>query len=90
MLENDNFLHNLYVAPAYQGQGVGSALLEKVPSRFRSTGALKCLLTNKAAQGFYLQRGWKIIAQGESEQGKKYVLMHFVLALSLDASADRR
>jgi len=79
VLENDNFLHSLYVDPAYQGRGVGGALLEKVQGRFSSTGALKCLLMNKAAQAFYLKHGWKIIAQGESEQGK-YVLMHFPLA----------
>ena len=78
VLENDNFLHSLYVDPAWQGRGVGSALLEKVQTRFTSTGALKCLLQNKAAQAFYLKHGWKIIAQGESEQGK-YVLMHFPL-----------
>ncbi len=47
VLENDNFLHSLYVDPAYQGHGVGSSLLEKVQERFTSTGALKCLLMNK-------------------------------------------
>ncbi|WP_312112070.1 GNAT family N-acetyltransferase [Pantoea septica] len=79
VLENDNFLHSLYVDPAYQGRGVGAALLERVQASFTSTGALKCLLMNKAAQAFYLKHGWKVIAQGESEQGK-YVLMHFPLA----------
>ncbi|MGX9373651.1 N-acetyltransferase family protein [Pantoea ananatis] len=76
LMENDNFLHSLYVDPAYQGRGVGSALLNEVQGRFTSTGALKCLEMNKAAQTFYLQRGWKIISQGESEQGN-YVLMHY-------------
>ncbi|MEL1847340.1 GNAT family N-acetyltransferase, partial [Acinetobacter baumannii] len=60
LMENDNFLHSLYVDPAYQGRGVGSALLNEVQGRFTSTGALKCLEMNKAAQTFYLQRGWKI------------------------------
>jgi len=78
VLENDNFIHSLYVDPACQGRGVGSALLKHVEARFTSTGALKCLLMNKAAQAFYLKHGWKIIAQGESEQGK-YVLMHLPL-----------
>nr|WP_029569000.1 GNAT family N-acetyltransferase [Pantoea ananatis] len=76
LMENDNFLHSLYVDPAYQGRGVGSALLNEVQGRFTSTGALKCLEMNKAAQTFYLQRGWKIISQGKSEQGN-YVLMHY-------------
>ncbi len=79
VLENDRVLRSLYVDPAYQGRGVGAALLERVQASFTSTGALKCLLMNKAAQAFYLKHGWKIIAQGESEQGK-YVLMHFPLA----------
>lgn len=69
VLENDNFLHSLYVDPDYQGCGVGSALLEAVQARFTSTGALKCLQMNKAAQAFYLQHGWQMIAQGESGQG---------------------
>ncbi|MBE5252380.1 GNAT family N-acetyltransferase [Mixta mediterraneensis] len=79
LLENDNFLHSLYVDPAYQGRGVGSALLEAVQARFTSTGALKCLQMNQAAQGFYLQHGWQMIAQGDGEQGK-YILMHYPLA----------
>lgn len=79
LLANDNFLHSLYVDPDYQGRGVGSALLKAVQSRFTSTGALKCLQKNTAAQAFYLQHGWQIIAQGGGEQGK-YVLMHYPLA----------
>jgi GNAT superfamily N-acetyltransferase len=79
LLENDNFLHSLFVDPAYQGRGVGSALLTAVQARFTSTGALKCLQENKAAQAFYLQHGWQMIAQGESEQGE-YILMHYPLA----------
>ncbi|WP_343552847.1 GNAT family N-acetyltransferase [Pantoea sp.] len=79
VLDNDNFLHSLYVDPATQGQGVGSALLTHVQSRFSSTGALKCLQENQAAQDFYLKHGWRREATGESEQGK-YVLMHFPLA----------
>lgn len=79
ILPNDNFLHSLYVDPAFQGQGVGSALLEAVHQRFTSTGALKCLMLNEPAQAFYLKHGWQREATGESEQGK-YVLMHFPLA----------
>ncbi|ADU69927.1 GNAT family N-acetyltransferase [Pantoea sp. At-9b] len=79
VLDNDNFLHSLYVDPAFQGQGVGSALLQAVQARFTSTGALKCLLLNLPAQRFYLHHGWQKVAQGESEQGK-YLLMHYPLA----------
>lgn len=78
ILDNDNFLHSLYVDPSFQGRGVGSALLEAVQRRFTSTGALKCLAYNQAALAFYQKHGWQHEAVGESEQGK-YVLMHFPL-----------
>ena len=88
VLDNDNFLHSLYVDPDAQGQGVGSALLEKVQERFTSTGALKCLQKNQAAMDFYLKHGWRREAVGESEQGK-YVLMHFPLAARASESGRR-
>lgn len=80
-LENDNFLHSLFIDPHHQGRGAGSALLKAVQARFTATGALKCLLANSRAQNFYLRHGWQIVSQGESEQGK-YVLMHFKKASS--------
>ncbi|ORM52840.1 GNAT family N-acetyltransferase [Pantoea conspicua] len=88
LLENDNFLHSLYVAPDWQGRGAGSALLEAVQARFTSTGALKCLSMNKAAQAFYLKHGWKMISQGEGEQGG-YVLMHYPLASEYTSGSAR-
>ncbi|MXP48555.1 GNAT family N-acetyltransferase [Pantoea sp. Eser] len=87
-LENDNFLHSLYVDPDWQGRGAGSALLEAVQARFTSTSALKCLTMNKAAQAFYLKHGWKMIAQGEGEQGG-YVLMHYPLASEYTSGSGR-
>lgn len=88
LLENDNFLHSLYVDPDWQGRGAGSALLEAVQACFTSTGALKCLTMNKAAQAFYLKHGWKMIAQGEGEQGG-YVLMHYPLASEYTSGSGR-
>ncbi|WP_312055458.1 GNAT family N-acetyltransferase [Pantoea brenneri] len=88
LLENDNFLHSLYVDPDWQGRGAGSALLEAIQARFTSTGALKCLTMNKAAQAFYLKHGWKMIAQGEGEQGG-YVLMHYPLASEYTSGSGR-
>lgn len=75
---NDNFLHNLFVAPEHQGRGAGLALLEKVQSEFSSTGALKCLKKNHRAVEFYRRHGWKIEASGEGPDGE-YFLMHFVV-----------
>ncbi|WLI77736.1 GNAT family N-acetyltransferase [Kosakonia sp. H02] len=76
--ENDNFLHNLFVDPAFQGKGVGSALLKHVQTTFTHTGALKCLLLNKPALAFYQHHGWQVEAQGVSPQGD-YLLLHYVL-----------
>ncbi|SFR01595.1 Ribosomal protein S18 acetylase RimI [Enterobacter sp. kpr-6] len=75
---NNNFLHNLFVDPAFQGKGVGSALLEKVQSGFTSTGALKCLVENEAALGFYQRHGWQIEAKGASAEGEHW-LLHYKL-----------
>lgn len=76
VLVNDHFLHNLFVDPDWQGQGVGSALLEKVQSTFTRTGALKCLQQNEAALRFYQRHGWYIEAQGNAPDGD-YWLLHW-------------
>ena len=73
---NDNFLHNLFVGPEYQGLGVGSVLLEQVQQTFTSTGALKCLVKNERAVAFYQRHGWHIEATGDSPEGE-YYLMHY-------------
>lgn len=78
VLDNDNFLHSLFIDPAWQGSGAGSALLQAVQNSFTSTGALKCLAVNLQAQSFYKKHGWRVVAQGESDQGE-YLLMHYVL-----------
>ncbi|WPO96660.1 GNAT family N-acetyltransferase [Buttiauxella sp. HR94] len=75
---NDNFVHNLFVDPTYQGQGVGSALLKTVQSNFTSSGSLKCLTENKAALAFYRRHGWHIEARGEAPEGD-YYLLHYRL-----------
>ncbi|HEY4435708.1 MAG TPA: GNAT family N-acetyltransferase [Lelliottia sp.] len=75
---NDNFLHNLFVDPQYQGAGAGSLLLEHVQQQFSSTGSLKCLVRNERAVGFYQRHGWHIEATGDSPEGE-YYLMHYRL-----------
>ncbi len=75
---NDNFLHNLFVDPQYQSQGVGKRLLEQVQNTFTSTGALKCLVKNERAVAFYQRNGWHIEATGVSPDGE-YYLMHYRL-----------
>lgn len=76
--QNGNFLHNLFIDPACQGQGIGSALLEHVQKQFTGTGALKCLARNQRALAFYQRHGWHSEATGDSPDGE-YVLMHYRL-----------
>ena len=76
--QQDNFLHNLFVDPDWQGHGAGSALLKHVHTTFSSTGALKCLVQNEKALQFYRHHGWHAEAQGSSPEGD-YWLMHYPL-----------
>ena len=76
--DNDNFLHNLFVDPLWQGKGAGSALLAHVQSTFTSTGSLKCLVQNAQALAFYQRHGWHTEARGFSPEGE-YWLMHYRL-----------
>ncbi len=72
----DNFLHNLFVDPQWQGKGVGSLLLEQVQRSFKHSGTLKCLSRNENALRFYQHHGWKLEAQGASPDGD-YWLMRY-------------
>ena len=72
----DNFLHNLFVDPQWQGKGVGSLLLEQVQRSFKRSGTLKCLSRNENALRFYQHHGWKLEAQGASPDGD-YWLMRY-------------
>ncbi|EXU75263.1 GNAT family N-acetyltransferase [Erwinia mallotivora] len=86
VLPNDNFLHSLFVDPAWQGRGVGSELLNAVQAGFTSTGKLKCLSANQHALAFYQRHGWQRIGSGESDQGP-YLLLHYLLKPSSPTTA---
>ena len=74
----DNFLHHLFVAPSWQGRGVGHALLTHVQAQFTTTGALKCLAENQHALAFYMRHGWEKIQRDTGPEGE-YWLMHWPL-----------
>ncbi|CAM3727362.1 GNAT family N-acetyltransferase [Rouxiella silvae] len=78
ILLHDNFLHNLFIDPEAQGQGVGSHLIGIVEQNFTRTGSLKCLVKNQKAVSFYLKRGWETVSTGDSSTGE-YYLFHFRL-----------
>ncbi|TKI06707.1 GNAT family N-acetyltransferase [Martelella alba] len=71
----DNFLHNLFVDPHWQQQGIASALLAACYPLCGERMALKCLTRNRRALAFYQRRGWEIISSGTAENGE-YYLMH--------------
>lgn len=69
----ENFLHNLFIDPQYQGTGAGSALLHASEKMFTRTGSLKCLVKSENSVGFYLSKGWEIISTGDSPKGEYYL-----------------
>jgi GNAT superfamily N-acetyltransferase len=60
----NGFLATLYVVPAYQGRGVGSALHDLALERLRALGfeqaKLWTLRENDSGRRFYERRGWRL------------------------------
>ncbi|MFS7251804.1 N-acetyltransferase family protein [Rahnella rivi] len=69
----ENFLHNLFIDPQFQGTGAGSALLRAAEKTFTRTGSLKCLVKSQKSVAFYLSKGWDIVATGDSSKGEYYL-----------------
>ncbi len=72
----ENFLHNLFVHPAFWRRGVGTALLRRVMYLTSGPPTLKCLTANTGARTFYARTGWRAIGDGVSSDGP-YQLMSF-------------
>jgi len=70
----DHFLHHLFVAPEYQHQGIGSALLHAAEAMFTDVGYLKCLVKNKQALSFYIRHQWDIKSLGHSAEGDYFLM----------------
>lgn len=73
--EPDNFIHHLYIADGYQGQGIGKLLLEEAKS-LHSSLSLKCMVENQNAVGFYQSNGF-VCARRDSDSLGDYYLMEF-------------
>lgn len=69
-----SFLHNLFVDSDYQGNGIGTLLLEKVKKTYQLPIHLKVEIKNIAAYEFYKRNGWKIVSTHEDES-EPYILL---------------
>ncbi|MBB3426363.1 ribosomal protein S18 acetylase RimI-like enzyme [Rhizobium sp. BK312] len=67
--EPDDFIHMLYILPAFQGRGAGKALLAALPDWPARRYRLKCLVKNIRAMAFYRMLGFEIIGDGASPEG---------------------
>ncbi|MBA2115400.1 GNAT family N-acetyltransferase [Bremerella alba] len=82
--EPESFIHCLFVDPDYQGQGVGTQLLESLAPWLSFPWKLKCLATNHRAIQFYRRRGWKKLETGTSDHGTYFLLWREAAAVSTD------
>lgn len=67
--EPDDFIHMLYILPAFQGRGAGTALLYALPDWPERRYRLKCLVRNTRAIAFYRALGFEITGDGASPEG---------------------
>jgi GNAT superfamily N-acetyltransferase len=63
----DNFVHHVYVDPAWKRQGIGRALLSEVVAMAGGQVSLKCQLRNTEALRFYEHEGWTPMEAGQHE-----------------------
>ncbi len=80
-------LHKIYVLPAQQGAGTGTALLDFVVLKVKSLGAQQLLLNvnryNKA-RFFYEKMGFVIIKEEDIDIGNGFFMNDYLMVLSFD------
>ena len=64
-----NFIHSLYVLPAFQGRGAGRALLTEVLRHAKGDMELKTDKVNVRAFDFYRHLGWRVVGEGATVSG---------------------
>lgn len=69
----DKFIHNLFVHPKYQGQGIGSELLKIAEQNLSRPMTLKIAMDNLKVCGFYEKYGWYQVSM-HNDMDEPYVL----------------
>lgn len=64
-----NFIHSLYILPAYQGRGAGKALLKTAVEAAQGDLELKTDKANQPAFMFYRRNGWRVVGEGLAATG---------------------
>ena len=72
--EPEDFLHFLFVSECWRRQGVGSALLDHIRSRYGVPHRLKVDEPNQGARRYYARRGYTTAGAGRND-GVAWVLM---------------
>jgi len=73
-----DFIHLLFVAPEFQQQGVGHALIQKMRHEAAGTLSLKCVIENEAALKFYASEGFVIRREDRLAVPANYTLFDTV------------
>lgn len=68
------FIHFLFVAKEYRGQGIGSQFTAYAAKKYGYPLSLRCRETNVPALQFYRADGWQVQLHGHSVSGGWYLL----------------
>lgn len=74
LYQQDNFIHLLFIDPAYMHLGIGGQLLAQIRQIATDLVTLKCVRKNTNALAFYKAQGFKIIGKSLWESPAYYTL----------------
>jgi len=84
-----NDIRRVYVEPACQGQGCGTAIMRTLEDRARQTGATAVVVySSTVAKPFYERLGYVVVEEGAADLGEGQVLRFYRMTKSLAAAGD--